>query len=353
MISLSGICCVSASLLFAADPVQPPDLAPAALPAPQAGMAIPAGSDSYQAGWADRMHWEAWFGRQAGEARAGALWWSAERSKPVRTACEGSPTFVSGCLDAKAILTPMDSRRHREPDYRSGWNSFAPGQSAPPATGGAAPDPDRLAPHGDVAAWNDGMHDRTAWEDWFAALTGDRRAGALYWSGERSKPNPDGCDGGTTDFVAGCQEARQRLAQSDRRRHAEAEYRRGWNSYAPSTAPPQAPPAAASEPQQGQAAPDPAVAQCADFGTLGRLCTGQNEADVIAAFGPPASQSVHRCGAGTAQEADCHAWFYAHDCGRYTILFEQAGSGEWRITSAGFTPAPGNPDTAHGCDAHG
>jgi hypothetical protein len=348
--SLTGLCCVSASLLLAADPVEPLNLAQPSLPTPQAGAAIPGGSDSYQAGWADRLHWEDWFGRQAGEARAGALWWSTERSKPVRNACEGSPTFVSGCLDAKAILTPTDSRRHREPDYRSGWNSYAPGQTAPPAPGGAAPDPDRLAPHDDVATWNDGLHDRTAWEDWFAALAGDRRAGALYWSGERSKPNPGGCDGGTTDFVAGCQEARQRLAQSDRRRrHAEAVYRHGWNSYALSPAP--APPAAASEPQDDHAAP--VAAQCADFGTLGRLCTGQNEAAVIAAFGPPVARSVHRCAVGTPQEADCHAWFYAHDCGRYTILFEQAGSGEWRITSAGFTQAPDAADTGQRCDAHG
>ncbi|WP_048861083.1 hypothetical protein, partial [Acidisphaera rubrifaciens] len=99
-------------------------------------------ADAFAAGAADRRHWEDWFGTQTGEARAGARWWSAERSHPHPAACAGSADFVAGCHDAQTILTPSDRRRLSDPDYRRGWNSVP-----------APPDPDRLAPRADPAAW--------------------------------------------------------------------------------------------------------------------------------------------------------------------------------------------------------
>lgn len=40
------------------------------------------------------------------------------------------------------------------------------------------------------------------------------RAGAEYWSGQRSKPNPGNCLG-TPDFERGCEEAESRLMVPD------------------------------------------------------------------------------------------------------------------------------------------
>lgn len=81
-----------------------------------------------------------------------------------------------------------------------------------------------------------GLADRTAWEAWFASLTGALRAGADYWAGQRSLPRPGSCrvmairspdpDG----FAAGCVEARRFLARSDQRRR-DPDYSAGWNSF--------------------------------------------------------------------------------------------------------------------------
>jgi hypothetical protein len=47
--------------------------------------------------------------------------------------------FISGCEAAKARLTPKDSKRKSDPDYRRGWNSYI-------STTTPTPGPDRQAP---------------------------------------------------------------------------------------------------------------------------------------------------------------------------------------------------------------
>lgn len=327
-------------------------------PAPSTGVdaATPpvAGNDAYAAGLGDRTHWENWFRAQQGERRDGALWWSGERGKPHPGTCEGTPPFVSGCLDAKAILTASDTRRRSEPDYRRGWNSYAAADTTPQQA--AAPDPATLAPHDDPAAWRDGLRDRTQWEQWFESLEGDRRAGALYWSGERSKPTPGSCFG-SADFESGCEEAKRRLAGPDYRRLAERDYWRGWNSYGLDTgphpetdaggSPPSRPPSSGAPKTRSAGAPE-----CADFGTFGTLCVRQTEGDIAAAIGTPLAKIPRRCGLGTATERDCHAWYYVRDCRQYILIFDNASGNDWRVVAAGFNQAATPEQTRLWCDAH-
>lgn len=83
-----------------------------------------------------------------------------------------------------------------------------------------------------------GLADRTAWENWFGGLAGERRAGAFYWSAQRSLTHPGSClgTGGTNlgEFTLGCAEAQRMLAMTDVRRKSEPDYRIGWNAYAQS-----------------------------------------------------------------------------------------------------------------------
>jgi hypothetical protein len=81
----------------------------------------------FQQGYAARDAWEGWFAQQGGEYRAGAYWWSGQRSLPVPGSCDtlgGNAT--AGCLDAKAMLDPADARRKASLAYRQGWNAWAP-----------------------------------------------------------------------------------------------------------------------------------------------------------------------------------------------------------------------------------
>lgn len=73
-----------------------------------------------------------------------------------------------------------------------------------------------------------GVQDRMAWESWFNSLTGDMRAGAEYWAGQRSKPVPGYCLG-TPDFASGCNQAKARLTNPDTLRNSHPEYKLGWN----------------------------------------------------------------------------------------------------------------------------
>jgi hypothetical protein len=83
----------------------------------------------------------------------------------------------------------------------------------------------------DEAAFHDGQADRQGWEAWFGGLSGAFRQGAEFWTGRRSDHKPPDC-AATQDvaFQAGCEEAKNRLTESDRRRHTEADYKAGWNS---------------------------------------------------------------------------------------------------------------------------
>jgi hypothetical protein len=75
-----------------------------------------------------------------------------------------------------------------------------------------------------------GLADRTAWENWLLKLDGDKRAGAEYWASQRSIPHPGACIG-TPAFMAGCNQAKPRLAPCDVLRKSEPDYKLGWNSF--------------------------------------------------------------------------------------------------------------------------
>ena len=103
----------------------------------------------------------------------------------------------------------------------------------PPAP--AASRPGLATPAPANASFVDGQNDRRAWEVWMAGLSGPGRDGAEWWAGVRSTQRPPTCrsvPGGSDPVAAaaGCDQAKIRLANSDRRRRAEPEYRAGWNN---------------------------------------------------------------------------------------------------------------------------
>jgi hypothetical protein len=84
--------------------------------------------------------------------------------------------------------------------------------------------------------YDQGLRDRTSWENWFRFLSGDIEIGAEYWAGQRSLPYPGNCLG-TPDFQRGCNEAKARLTPFDTLRKSQPEYRAGWNAYVTPPAP--------------------------------------------------------------------------------------------------------------------
>jgi len=64
-------------------------------------------------------------------------------------------------------------------------------------------------------------------------LTGEFRAGAFYWAGQRSAPKPLSCPSQGSqhadEWMSGCVAAAERLSGSDVRRRREADYKQGWN----------------------------------------------------------------------------------------------------------------------------
>ena len=85
--------------------------------------------------------------------------------------------------------------------------------------------------------FSQGLRDRTKWENWFSSLTGDKRAGAEYWAGQRSLSHPGDCVG-TPDFAKGCNEAKARLSGPDVLRKLHPDYKAGWNAYVATSSPP-------------------------------------------------------------------------------------------------------------------
>jgi hypothetical protein len=75
-----------------------------------------------------------------------------------------------------------------------------------------------------------GLADRTAYEQWIAGTSGNVRAGAEYWAGQRSLAQPGTCDG-SPEFVAGCTQAKERLTPTDVLRKSQPDYKLGWNAY--------------------------------------------------------------------------------------------------------------------------
>ena len=112
-------------------------------------------------------------------------------------------------------------------------NTFRPAYLQPPAV--AVPQPDLAKPTPASASYMDGQNDRRAWEAWIAGMSGAGRDGAEWWAGVRSIQRPPTCSSvpGGSDPVAaaaGCNQARIRMGNPDRRRRAEPDYRAGWNN---------------------------------------------------------------------------------------------------------------------------
>jgi hypothetical protein len=85
-----------------------------------------------------------------------------------------------------------------------------------------------------ATAYQGGLRDRDAWENWFGTLQGDYKTGAFYWASQRSLPNPGSCKQMNDQFYAGCAEAKVKLAAADALRKTEPNYKAGWNAWAPS-----------------------------------------------------------------------------------------------------------------------
>jgi len=108
--------------------------------------------------------------------------------------------------------------------------------TSPPLTHPASPTftltpPTTIAPTPPASPmFQRGLADRTAWENWLLKLDGDKRAGAEYWASQRSISHPGPCIG-TPAFVAGCNQAKPRLAPCDILRKSEPDYKLGWNSF--------------------------------------------------------------------------------------------------------------------------
>lgn len=139
---------------------------------------------------------------------------------------------------------PMPWRSIAPYAYGDG-QAVAPEPALAPPTAGALPGlPSacygacNTSPSGQPSpAYQKGQADRQAWETWFGGLTGDYRAGAEWWAGQRSLPHPGSCSAAPpsagADWTAGCFEARGMLAPLDARRKAEPDYRLGWNNPSP------------------------------------------------------------------------------------------------------------------------
>jgi hypothetical protein len=82
----------------------------------------------------------------------------------------------------------------------------------------------------ETPAYRDGQADRQVWETWFGGLSGVYQTGAEYWAAHRSDPTPPNCKSSDAGFRAGCEAAKTKLAESDRRRRSEMDYKIGWNS---------------------------------------------------------------------------------------------------------------------------
>jgi hypothetical protein len=93
-------------------------------------------------------------------------------------------------------------------------------------------------PHAQAQAptteFQQGLADREAWDNWFNGLSGEYRAGAYFWSGQRDLPKPEwkSCDSLGGEASVGCYAAKAILEISDMRRRLVPAYQQGWNSYA-------------------------------------------------------------------------------------------------------------------------
>jgi len=123
------------------------------------------------------------------------------------------------------------------------WRPVPPNPYAQPSlptpTGQTPPlssPPSATPPAEETASYRQGLADWQSLQVWFGSQSGDRRAGADYWAGNRSKVGhksceeaADGFSGNKADFIAGCQDAKRHLDPIDVKRKSDSEYRAGFN----------------------------------------------------------------------------------------------------------------------------
>jgi hypothetical protein len=118
----------------------------------------------------------------------------------------------------------------RDPDARH----YVPSPSPPIPSPKADAVPNGAATSSPYTAFQAGLDARRGWEQWFAGLSGDYRAGAAFWASQRSLPKPGSCrapDGASRgEFTDGCEGARGTLMPSDYRKRSQPEFKQGWNS---------------------------------------------------------------------------------------------------------------------------
>ena len=116
--------------------------------------------------------------------------------------------------------------------------ALLPPNLSTPSYGFPAPafqQPSAQPPTAAANPYRDGQADRREWEAWVHGLAGANHDGAEWWASVRSASRPPSCaaapgGGDPAAAVAGCNQARLRLATPDRRRRAEPDYRAGWNN---------------------------------------------------------------------------------------------------------------------------
>lgn len=148
---------------------------------------------SYQAGVMDRASFGQWYAGLTGDYRSGAMYWVAHRSSPREARCPDQGDQAAGCLAAQQKLSPFDTRRKSDPNYRRGWNdASAPG----PAAGGSSSD--TAMPHptteqiyhvqhdtfgcltpGDTLMLTNPLEQRRSDADWVSSFTKDRQCVAI------------------------------------------------------------------------------------------------------------------------------------------------------------------------------
>ncbi len=164
----------------------------------------------------------------------------------ARKAAElGVPADIIGRMvttppDRMAWLTPAELEEMHVEIVDDDTNTYRPGsplRPGQPSASVAAPTGRQLASSPNrtqSAAYAQGKSDRARYQAWFDVQQGDNKTGASWWEANRSQATQlhltcSTLASSTPAFVQGCSSAQTMLAQADRRRLAEPDYRAGWN----------------------------------------------------------------------------------------------------------------------------
>ena len=138
-----------------------------------------------------------------------------KRVSPVDAAIRAENNPTSAPAPALTIITPPPTK----PQLTSPNRAAALATPVDPVFRNLSP------------SFRKGLTDRTTLEQWFSSQTGDFKAGAEFWAGQRSLPNPDTCHQQSEAFQSGCMAAQEKFAVIDVLRKSEPDYRAGWNAF--------------------------------------------------------------------------------------------------------------------------